>query len=322
MNLIKKYQPKMLESFILNADFKELLYTLIDIGSTNILLNGDNSSGKTTLINIIINEYYKNEFCDNEIKHRIINNNIYKINSLNEQGVNVFRQYIKSFCQTMSIIPNKKKIVIIDDIDNLNKNNQQILRNCIDKYSNKVNFICSCSNMQNVLDNIQSRLLIFNIPKLVYNQINSLFTSIIENENISIDSECLECLFKISNYNINIIFNNLQKLILSNCKINTSLVMKICTNFNYQVFDSFLDALHNNDIISSTQILNSLYNNGFSINDILEAFFDYVKFTDKICDKKKFILFKVIGKYITNFYVIHDEKIELFLFTQELKLIL
>jgi hypothetical protein len=65
--------------------------------------------------------------------------------------------------------------------------------------------------------------------------------------------------------------------------------------------------------------LDSLYNNGFSINDILEAFFDYVKYTDKLCDYQKFITFKLIGKYITNFYTIHDEKIELFLFTQELQ---
>lgn len=319
MNLITKYKPKNLDDFIIDNKLKDLFKTLLDIDNLNVLLNGDSSSGKTTLLHILINKYYNKEFENENLKQRIYKNNIYKINSLNEQGVNSFRQFIKSFCQTISIVPGKKKIVIIDELDTLNKSNQQILRNCIDKYSNKVHFICSCVNIQNVLDNMQSRLIIFKLPKLDVDGINSIVSNIIINENMDIDQLSLDHLYKISNYNINIIINNLQKLILLNKHINNELINDVCTNINHNVFEKYLNTIFENNILGATEIVNRLYENGFSVNDILESFYDFIKITSIIRNDNKFIFFKIIGQYITNFYTVHDEKIDLFLFTQELQ---
>lgn len=322
MNLITKYKPKNLDDFIIDNKLKDLFKTLLDIDNLNILLNGDSSSGKTTLLHILINKYYNKEFENETLKQRIYKNNIYKINSLNEQGVNSFRQFIKSFCQTISIVPGKKKIVIIDELDTLNKSNQQILRNCIDKYSNKVHFICSCVNIQNVLDNMQSRLIIFKLPKLDVDGINSIVSNIIINENMDIDQLSLDHLYKVSNYNINIIINNLQKLLLLNKHINNELINDVCTNINHNVFEKYLNTIFENNILGATEIVNRLYDNGFSVNDILESFYDFIKITSIIRNDNKFIFFKIIGQYITNFYTVHDEKIDLFLFTQELQNIL
>lgn len=322
MNLITKYKPKNLNDFIIDNKLKDLFKTLLDIDNLNILLNGDSSSGKTTLLYILINKYYNEEFENENLKQRIYKNNIYKINSLNEQGVNSFRQFIKSFCQTISIVPGKKKVVIIDELDTLNKSNQQILRNCIDKYSNKVHFICSCVNIQNVLDNMQSRLIIFKLPKLDVDGINSIVSNIIINENMDIDQLSLDHLYKVSNYNINIIINNLQKLLLLNKHINNELINDVCTNINHNVFEKYLNTIFENNILGATEIVNRLYDNGFSVNDILESFYDFIKITSIIRNDNKFIFFKIIGQYITNFYTVHDEKIDLFLFTQELQNIL
>lgn len=319
MNLITKYKPKNLDDFIIDNKLKDLFKTLLDIDNLNVLLNGDSSSGKTTLLHILINKYYNEEFENENLKQRIYKNNIYKINSLNEQGVNSFRQFIKSFCQTISIVPGKKKVVIIDELDTLNKSNQQILRNCIDKYSNKVHFICSCVNIQNVLDNMQSRLIIFKLPKLDVDGINSIVSNIIINENMDIDQLSLDHLYKVSNYNINIIINNLQKLLLLNKHINNELINDVCTNINHNVFEKYLNTILENNILGATEIVNRLYDNGFSVNDILESFYDFIKITSIIRNDNKFIFFKIIGQYITNFYTVHDEKIDLFLFTQELQ---
>ena len=48
-------------------------------------------------------------------------------------------------------IKNKKKIVVLDDIDIINEQSQQVFRNCIDKFSHNVHFISSCSNTQKVI---------------------------------------------------------------------------------------------------------------------------------------------------------------------------
>lgn len=318
MNLINKYKPTSFKEFILDDSHKQLIETLLNIDTLNVLFKGDSCSGKTTIINIIINEYYKEEFKNESLKQKVWQNNIYKINSLNEQGVNLFRQFIKSFCKTISVIPNKKKFVIIDEIDILNQSNQQILRNCIDKYSNKVNFICSCVNIQNVLDNIQSRLLIFNLPKLQLTQLDSMFSTIIQKEHILINSNDLRYLYKICNNNINIIFNNLQKLLLTDKTINIDLIKNVCTNINFSCFEEFITSILDYDVVRASNILKELYKNGFSVNDILETFFEFLKITSVIDDKIKFVFIKIIGKYITNFYTIHDNNIELFLFAQDL----
>ena len=87
-----------------------------------------------------------------------INNthNIMYINNLNEQGIQYFRTEVKTFCQTTKNL--KKKVIVIDDIDLINEQSQQVFRNCIDKYNNNVQFLCSCTNTQKVIESIQSRL--------------------------------------------------------------------------------------------------------------------------------------------------------------------
>ena len=67
----------------------------------NLLLVGDMASGKTTLLNVIIREYYK------DIHPKIYSDNILYINSLKEQGIHYYRTDVKTFCQTCSTIKNK-----------------------------------------------------------------------------------------------------------------------------------------------------------------------------------------------------------------------
>ena len=61
-------------------------------------------SGKTSLLNALIREYYDLKETDN-----FPENNIMYINNLKEQGIQYFRNDMKTFCQSHSIIHNKKK---------------------------------------------------------------------------------------------------------------------------------------------------------------------------------------------------------------------
>ena len=88
------------------------------------------------------------------------NDNVLHINSLKEQGIHYYRNEVKIFCQTASSFINKKKIVVLDDLDLINEQSQQVFRNCIDKYSHNVHFLSSCNNTQKVIDSIQSRKII------------------------------------------------------------------------------------------------------------------------------------------------------------------
>ena len=149
-----KYRPGFFKELEIDNDIIDILNTMISMNNLTILFIGDSGSGKTTLINTLIAEYYgKSQYIDD----------ILVINSLKEQGIQYYRTEVKTFCQTRCSIQGKKKIVILDDIDNINEQSQQVFRNCIDKYSNNVHFISSCSNIQKVIDSLQSRKIIIKL---------------------------------------------------------------------------------------------------------------------------------------------------------------
>ena len=132
---INKFQPLYFKDFEVDEEMVQILNTLIDMNNLNILFIGDMGCGKTSILNALIREYYKGntdkQFADN----------VLHINSLKEQGINYYRNDVKTFCQTCSVIKNKKKIVILDDIDLINEQSQQVFRNCIDKFSHNVHFL-------------------------------------------------------------------------------------------------------------------------------------------------------------------------------------
>jgi len=126
---INKYQPQYFHQFEqLEENVVKLLQTLISMNNLNILLIGDPGSGKTSLIYSIIREYYKTNYNPD---------NILVLNSLKDQGISYYRNDLKIFCQTASLIHGFKKIVLLDDVDCSGK-----YRN---KFSNISNFTYSCS---------------------------------------------------------------------------------------------------------------------------------------------------------------------------------
>ena len=103
---ITKYQPTIIDAFEqLDDEIKLLIRTLIKMDNLNILFYGDSGSGKTSIINSVIREYYKTDKYNSD--------NVLILNSLKDQGIQYYRNDVKIFCQTCSLIPGKKKIVLL-----------------------------------------------------------------------------------------------------------------------------------------------------------------------------------------------------------------
>jgi DNA polymerase III delta prime subunit len=311
MNLpfIYKYKPSDLKNFEMNKEIKDIFYSLVNNDNLNLLLVGNGGSGKTTLIEIIINEYYK----DSKDKYK---ENILEINNLKEQGIQYYRNELKIFCQTSSTIIGKKKIIILDDIDNINEQSQQVFRNCIDKYSHNVNFISSCTNIQKVIDTLQSRIIIIKIPPIQNYQMINILQHIIKNENISINEENSNKIIELSNFSIRLLINYLEKIKILNIELNEEVINSICSNISYDIFDRYTNFILQKNIHSSIKILYDLYDNGYSVMDILDNYFVYIK-TCKLIDDEiiKYKIIKLICYFITIFHNIHEDEIELSIFT-------
>ena len=309
---INKYQPLYFSDFEMSEELVEILNTLIEMENLNILFIGDMGSGKTALLNSLIREYYKG------INDKIYDDNVLHINSLKEQGINYYRNDVKTFCQTCCSIKNKKKIVILDDIDMINEQSQQVFRNCIDKFSHNVHFISSCSNIQKVIESLQSRFTIIKIKPLQRENLHKILKKIKENENIVMHPQAEEFILDICNNTAKILINYMEKFKLLDQEITMDLANNICTNISFLTFVKYTESLKNKKLNESIGILYEIYDKGYSVMDILDNYFLFVKTTTLLNETEKYKIIPIICKYITIFHNIHEDEIELALFTNNL----
>lgn len=305
---IFKYKPKTLNDFLSNNNLKELINSYINIDELNIILLGDSGSGKTTLIECILKEYYKNIILDCDI---LI------INSLKEQGISFYRNEVKNFCQTITL-SDKKKTIIIDDIDTINEQCQQVFRNYIDKYSNNINVIMSCSNIHKIIDTLKSRVSILKIEPINKNILDKIVTTIVSNEKIKIEDTVKEKLYQISNYSIRNIINYLEKIKLYNKPITEENLYILCSNISYFSLENYTKLCIQNNFNESLKILYKFYNIGYTLMDIYDEYFIYIKYSNILDNKQKILINKILCKYISIFYNIHEDPIELAFFNKEI----
>ena len=309
---IDKFQPMYFKDFEIDSKIIDILNILISMNNLNILLIGDMASGKTSLLNAIIKEYYAGS---NQVNY---DENVLYINSLKEQGINYYRSDVKTFCQTCSSIKNRKKIVVLDDIDIINEQSQQVFRNCIDKFSHNVHFISSCSNTQKVIESLQSRFTIIKIEPLKRENLRKILLKIKNIENIEIDNAAEEFILDISNSAAKILLNYMEKFKLLNEKITYELAVQLCTNISFLTFEEYNILLRNNKLNEAIKLIYQIYDKGYSVMDILDSYFLFIKNTKNITEEQKYNIIPFICKYITIFHNIHEDEIELALFTNNL----
>jgi len=230
---IHKFQPIYFDDFGKNNEVIDILKALILMDNLNILLLGNIASGKTSLLNAIIKEYYKG------YEPKIYEENVLFINSLKEQGINYYRTDVKTFCQTCSTIQNKKKFVVLDDIDYINEQSQQVFRNCIDKFSHNVHFISSCSNIQKVIENLQSRFSIIKIKPLQKENLIEIIKNVKEREQIDMDPQAEEFIVNVCNNTVKILINYMEKFKLLGEKITYDLEVKLCSNISFYTLEEY-----------------------------------------------------------------------------------
>ena len=316
---ISKYQPRELNDFQqLDCNTVKLVKSLIHLNNLNVLIVGDSGTGKTSIIKSIIKEYYGN---GNDYNHE----NVLVLNSLKEQGIQYYRNDLKIFCQTCSLIKNKKKIILLDDIDLINEQSQQVFRNYMDKYKHNINFISSCTNIQKVIDSLQSRTIVVKIHPITYSCLQQIITKISSSENLLFTCESEKLLLQICNNSIRILLNYLEKIKILNLHssnshdddsvIGVESIHKLSTNISYTLFDEYTNLILNNKMIESVNIFYRLHHEGYSVMDILDNYFTYIKITTLFNEDVKYKLTILVCKYIIHFHNIHEDELELAFFT-------
>jgi DNA polymerase III delta prime subunit len=279
----------------------------------NVLLVGDMGTGKTSWLNAIIREYYGDEWTTSKYEENVLH-----INNLKDQGINFYRNDVKTFCQTCCSVKKKKKFILLDDIDFINEQSQQVFRNCIDKYSHNVHFLASCKNIQKVIENLQSRFTIIQIKPLQRENLYNIMKQVTTQEKITLTEDAENFLLTMSNNNVKIMVGYLEKCILLNRQIDLETIQKACTNINFLDFEKYVRLLKEGKLIESIQLIYTIYDKGYSVIDILDTFFLFLKSSLLLSENEKYDIIPIICKYINVFHNIHEDEIEIALFTNNI----
>jgi len=323
---ISLYKPYYIEDFSFDEQFKTVLRTLINIDNLNILIAGPPSSGKTSLLYAILRDYYSLEK-----NQPFPENNILFINTLKEQGINYYRNEMKTFCQSRCSIHGLKKMIIIDDLDMINEQCQQVFRNYIDKYKGNVHFVLTCSNIQKVIESIQSRIHILQIRSATNDQIHAIMQKIILDKKLNIPSTAQDYLVTISNHCARELINHLEKIYIlsNNTASNTgshdnadifdvATCQKLCSNISFHQFETYLEHLKQGELSKAIACFYHIYDYGYSVIDIFDYFYSFIKHTTSMTEDQKYLILPFLCKYITIFHSIHEDSIELALFTNNI----
>ena len=169
-----------------------------------------------------------------------------------------------------------------------------------------------------MIESLQSRFNIIKIKPLQRENLHKILNKIKTFENIIISSDAEDFILDICNNTAKILINYMEKLKLLKCDITLELANQICTNISFLTFVKYTESLKKKTLNESIKILYEIYDKGYSVMDILDNYFLFVKTTQLLNETEKYKIIPLICKYITIFHNIHEDEIELALFTNNL----
>lgn len=197
---VESERPKTLEEVVLPEKTKRIFK---DGLNTNILLSGTAGTGKTTLGKILC-------------KGR----SILFINASLETGIDTIREKVEHFAATVSLVNSqKKKVVFLDEADQLSDAAQKSLRGFIEKYHKNVVFILTANFPEKIIDPIRkSRVVEINFNwddqenREVLNGYAKRINSIVEKKGYKIEKESIKNILKEKYPDFRGIINLLQSI--------------------------------------------------------------------------------------------------------------
>ena len=140
------------------------------------------------------------------------------------------------------------------------------------------------------------------------------------NEHLTIMKDAEEFLLQVSNGSVRTLINYLEKIKLIGREITYDIANKICTNISFHRFEEYTREVLRGGagLRAANAILFQLNDEGYSVLDILDNYFLFVKLTPLFDEDMKYRITSLICKYITIFHNIHEHDIELALFTNNL----
>nr|QFG74639.1 MAG: DNA polymerase III, delta subunit [Megaviridae environmental sample] len=274
---IEKYRPVYIEEIIGQNNIIELIKKMSKFNYIpNMLFYGKPGTGKTSVINTIIKNYYN--------KNNIFT--IMKLDASDDRGINTVRDEIKGFAEKRSLFPNKYKLIILDEADSMTFDAQSALKRIIEKNSKTTKFCFICNYENKIISSIKNRCVNFKFKTISENNVIKKLYEIVKIEKIDISKNALKVIAYNCCGDLRKAINILQSLNYQSKNINIFDIYKILGVPNVTTVEMILDKLIENKISLNQMydiIKKNIIDKGYSLSL-------YLKETLKLFVKKIFDL--------------------------------
>jgi replication factor C small subunit len=204
-SLINKYIPKQINEMIGQLEIRKSIAKYLEENNLDniphLLFSGKAGLGKTTLANVIALYFYREN----------LKQGFFEFNASDDRGIDFIRTTIKTVVSQRAI-GNKRKIILLDEMDSLTKEAQESLKRIMEQYAKNVLFIFTCNNISKVVDPILSRCNVYEFSPIKDVSLEKYLIKICENEKINYTLDDIKYIMLVSNGDVRKSINNLEKL--------------------------------------------------------------------------------------------------------------
>lgn len=303
------FKPKNMNDLLYDDLFIRTLEKYIEKPTFKLQLYGPNCSGKTCIIHTIMNIL--------KSKYNLAKDNILYINGLDDnQSLN-----IKKSLDIFVRLPLKHKIIVIDNIDHITDKHQYYIKSRLDRYEDKLSFLVTSTNLHKIVVSLKARIHSLKIPIYDMEKIFDHIVHITNSFHYTLTREQIYYLIDKNNFVLQKIYTDLEKIYLYNVSkktIEDVTFYNLCGLNEYALFTEYMKYCLEDDYEHSFEMIESIIEKGYNVIDFLDFFNQYIKVSKNISEELRGEIIKLISYYITIYYTIHEDIIELSLFTLDL----
>jgi len=304
---VEKYRPKKVIEIVQQNEIKLLLeQAIIKKNLTHMLFYGPPGTGKTSTALALAKQLYylpkkkgEDKWTHYERNDKLFKERVIELNASDESGIKVVRDKIKNFANSaINTIEDNNiplfKIIILDEADAMTSDSQFALRRIIELYTHSTRFILICNYVTKIIEPLTSRCAKFRFQTISTVSINEIINNISIKENIIVDKNAINTLFKITKGDLRKVINLLQRASYINNNIDSDLLIDISGQISNTQINNIWNIVINKqtDHNKLFKLVREIINEGYSSITLLNNIFEKIIQDPNISDvnKRKIIL--------------------------------